>query len=89
MYMYIYTHKYMYIYTYTYVYIYIHIYMGFSSGSDRKESACNAGDPASSPGSVRSPGEGTGCPLQHSCSENSMHRGAWLATVHRVTKSQT
>ena len=36
-----------------------------------------------------SPGEGTGNPLQYSCLENSMDRGAWWATVHRVTKSQT
>ena len=39
------------------------------------------------PGSERSPGEGNGKPLQHSCLENSMDRGAWLATAHGVTKS--
>ena len=40
-------------------------------------------------GSGRSPGEGNGNPLQYSCLENSMGRGAWRATVHGVTKSQT
>ena len=62
---------------------------GFPGGSDSKESACNAGDGSSIPGSGRSPGEGQGHPLQHSCLENSMDRGAWRATVHGVTKSQT
>ena len=41
------------------------------------------------PGSGRSPGGGHGNPLQYSCLENSMDRGAWRATGHRVTKSQT
>ena len=41
------------------------------------------------PGSERFPGEGNGNPLQYSCLENSMDRGAWRATVHGVTKSQT
>ena len=50
---------------------------GFPSSSDGKESACNAGDPGSIPGSGRSPGEGNGYPLQYSCLENSMDRGAW------------
>ena len=50
--------------------------MGFPGGSDCKESACNAGDPGSIPGLGRSPGEETGCPLQYSCLENSMDRGA-------------
>ena len=54
-----------------------------------KESACNTGDPGSIPGSGRSPGEGNGSPLQHSCLENPMDGGAWQATVHGVTKSQT
>ena len=56
--------------------------------SDGKESACNAGDPGSIPGSGKSPGEGNGNPLQYSCPENPMHRGAWRGTVHSVTKSQ-
>ena len=54
-----------------------------------KESACNVGDPGSIPGSGRFPGEGNGNPLQYSCLENTMDRGAWWATVHGVTKSWT
>ena len=56
---------------------------------DGKESACNAGDLGSIPGSGRSPREGNGNPLQYSCLENPMFRGAWQATVHGVAKSQT
>ena len=52
-----------------------------------KESACNAGDLDSIPGSERSPGEGNGNPLQYSCLENPMDRQAWQATVHGVAKS--
>ena len=48
----------------------------FPSGSDRKESACSSGDLGSVPGSGRSPGEGHGNPLQYSCLENPMGRGA-------------
>ena len=62
---------------------------GFSGGSDDKESASNVGDPGSIPESGRSPREGNGYPLQYSCLENSMDRGAWWATVHGVAKSQT
>ena len=46
-------------------------------------------DKALIPGSGRSPGEGDGKPLQHSCLENPMDVGAWKATVHGVTKSWT
>ena len=60
---------------------------GFPGGSDGKESACNAGDPGSIPGSGRSSGEGNGYPLQYSCLENPMDRGALWATVHGVTRS--
>ena len=60
---------------------------GFPGGSDGKASACKAGDPASMPGSERSPGEGNGNRLQYSYLENSMDRGAWLATVHGITGS--
>ena len=59
---------------------------GFPGGSDRKESACNAGDVGLIPGSGRSPGGGRGNPLQYSCLGNSMDRGAWRGTVHGVTK---
>ena len=62
---------------------------GFLSDSDGTEFACNAGDPGSIPGLGRYPGEGNGNPLQYSCLENSMDRGAWWATVHGVAKSQT
>ena len=54
--------------------------MGFPGGSDDKESACNAGDVGWIPGLGRSAGEGHGNPLQYSCLENSMDRGAWQAT---------
>ena len=47
---------------------------------------CNAGELASIPGSGRSPGKGNGNPLQYSCLENAMDRGAWQATVHGVTR---
>ena len=59
------------------------------SGSVGKGSACNAGDPGSILGSGRSPGEGNGKSLQHSCLEVSMEREAWQVTVHGVTKSWT
>ena len=62
---------------------------GFPGGSDSKESACNAGDLGSIPGSGRSPRERNGNPLQYSCLENPMDRGAWRATVHKVAKSWT
>ena len=55
--------------------------LGFPEASDDEESACSAGDPASIPGSGRSPGEGNGNPLQYSCLENPMDRGAWQATM--------
>ena len=61
----------------------------FPGGSEVKVSAWNAGDQGSIPGSGRSPGEGNGNPLQYSCLENPMERGAWWAAVHGVTKSQT
>ena len=61
----------------------------FPGGSDSKESAYNAGDQGSVPGLGRSPGEGNSYPLQYSCLDNFKDRGAWWATVHRVTKSLT
>ena len=53
----------------------------FPGGSDGKESAYNAGDQGLIPGSGRSPGKGNGHPLQYSCLESPMERGAWWATV--------
>ena len=80
----VYTH------THTHIYIYIYIYLwGFPGGSNSKESTSNAGDLGSVSGSGRSPGEENGYPLQYSCLENSMDRGAWRATVPGITKSWT
>ena len=62
---------------------------GFPGDSDGKESACNAGNPGSIPELESSPGGGNDNPLQYSCLENPMDRGAWQAIVHRVAKSQT
>ena len=63
--------------------------MGFPGGSVGKESACNAGDLGSIPESGRSPGEGNGSPLQYSCLENSMDRGARKAIVHGIAELDT
>ena len=63
--------------------------MGFSGSSDSKESACSAGDLGSTPGLGRSPIGGDGNPLQYSCLENHMERGAWQTTVRGVAKSWT
>ena len=54
-----------------------------------KSSPANTGDTGSNPGSESSLGVGNGNPLQYSCLENSMDRGAWWGTVHKVTKSWT
>ena len=69
--------------------IHIQVFPIFPGGSVSKESACNAGDLGSIPGSGRDPGEGNGNPLQYSCLENSMDKGAWWTTVHVLTQSQT
>ena len=63
--------------------------MGFPYSLVSKESACNAGDLGSIPGSERSRGEGNGKPLQYSCLENPMDRGAWQAAVHGGHKRWT
>ena len=65
---------------------------GFPGGASGKEAPTNAGDIRDAgliPGPGRSPEEGHGNPLQYSCLENLMDRGAWQAAVHRVTKSRT
>ena len=53
------------------------LFFYFPSGSDSKASACNTGDLGSIPGLGRSPGEGNGNPLEYTCLENPMDRGAW------------
>ena len=63
--------------------------LGSLGGSASKESTCNAGDPGSGSGWGRYPAEGNGYPIQYSCLENSMDRGASKATVHGVDKSRT
>ena len=62
---------------------------GFPGGSDGKESACNEGKLALIPGSGRSSGGGHGNPLQYSCLENPMERGARQATVRGIVMSRT
>ena len=65
------------------------VFMGFPGGSDGKESSCSKGDLGWIPWLGRPPGGGHGNPLQYSCLENPMDRGACWATVHGVAKSQT
>ena len=63
--------------------------MDFPGGSLVKNPPANAGDVGSLPCSGRSHGEGYGYPLQYSCLENYMDRGAWQFTVHEMAKNQT
>ena len=63
--------------------------LGFPCSSNGKESACEAGDHGSIPGSETSSGEGNGNPLQYSCLENPMDREAWQSTACGVAKSRT
>ena len=63
--------------------------LGLPSWHSGKESACSTQDTGLIPGSGRFPGGGNGTPVQYSCLENLMDRGAWQATVHGVTKRQT
>ena len=62
------------------------LYVGFPGGSVLKNPPANAGDMGSVPRWRRSPGEGNGNPLQHSCLENPIDRGVWQATVPGVTR---
>ena len=80
---------YVYIYTHTYMCVHTHTHTHFPGGSDGTESAYNARNPGSIPGSGRSLGEGNGNPLQYPCLENLMGREAWQATVHGVTNNWT
>ena len=73
----------------TYIYGWDYPVMGFPSSSAGKESACNGEDLDLILGLGRSPGEGNGYPLQYSCLENFMDRGAWKSIVHGVAKDQT
>ena len=60
--------------------------MGFPHSSVGKESACNAGDLGWIPRLGRAPGEGNGTPLQYSCLENPMDRGAWRAAAYGAAR---
>ena len=68
---------------------YLRSFEDFPGGSDAKASVYNAGDLGSSPGLGRSPGEGTGNPLQYYCLENPMDRGAWQASLWGPKESNT
>ena len=65
------------------------VFLGFPGGSDDKESAHSERNLGSIPRSERSPGEENGDPLQYSCLEKPMDRGAWRATVHGMAKRWT
>ena len=71
------------------LFLHAYIFIGLSKWLSGKGSACHVGHVGLIPGSGRSPGEGNGLPLQYSCLGNLMDRGAWQATVHSVTMSQT
>ena len=71
------------------VYEYLESIGGFLGGSGIKNVPANAGDLGSILGSGRFPGERNGNPFQYSCLQNPMDRGAWQATVHGVTESDT
>ena len=71
-----------------YLITYAYVCKSFPGGSDSEGSACSAGDLGLIPGSRRPPGKGNGNPLQYSCLENSMDRGA-VGCSHGVVKSRT
>ena len=64
----------------------IQLWISMSGGSESKRICSQWGDPGSLPGLGRCPGEGNGNPLQYSCLENSMDRGAWQATVNGLQR---
>ena len=72
----------------TYFFLTFIILHGLPEWLNSKESACNTGGVGLIPGSGRSPGGGNGNPLQYSCLENPMDRGAWRATVNSIAKSR-
>ena len=76
----------LYVCVYTYIHIYIYVYSGFPGGSVVKNPPANAGDMGSIPVLGRPPEEGNDNPLQYSCLGSRMDRGAWMATVHGITK---
>ena len=83
---------YIYVHAHAHTHIHTHTHMGFPGGTRVKNLSANAGDIRATgliPGTGRFCDGGHGNPLQHSCLNNLMDRGAWWATVHRVTKSQT
>ena len=87
--LYIYIHIYIYVYIYKSVCVSLNHFMAFPMALVVKNLPANAGDagdPGSIPGSGRSPGGGHDNPLQYSCLENPVNRGAWRATVHGVSK---
>ena len=69
-----------------YTYIYLHVYMRLPKRCSGKESTCHVGDMGLIPSSGGSPEVENGNPLQYSCMENSMDRGAWRAAVHGVAE---
>ena len=69
--------------------VHLHKEMGFLGGSTVENLPASAGDLGSIPGSERDSAGGNGNPLQYSCLENLMNRGAWWATVYRVAKNWT
>ena len=77
------------LYTHTYTYENTHTHIGSPDVSEGKASACQCRRPTFDPGVGRSPGKGNDNPLQYSCLGNPMDRGAWWATVHGVTESDT
>ena len=88
------TNTYHCVYMNKFAYIYIHTYTHTEasqqlSGKESTFGSGAAGDAGLIPGLGRSPGGGHGNPLQYTCLENPMHRGAWWAMVHKVTKSWT
>ena len=73
-------------YIYTHMCVCVCVYFLAQCGLDGKKSACSVKDPGLISGSGRSPGKGNGNPLQYSCLENFLDRGAWQATVHELRR---